>query len=236
MRPLGVLLLVTLPLLGQGSGPGPKPKQKTTNTAQKLPSFTELQPKAEMGDADAQYNIGLCYEKGRGVQKDIVEALKWYRKAADQGFPAAECELGSDYIYGELRVSKDTILGEKWLKSSSGHGYSNASYLLSLVYLEGRVVQKSESESLKWLKLAAMQGHAKAQGDLGDYYAFGILGVEEDPAEAYIWACLSEANGYREATKLRKALSKNWSQESIVPLRLRVRQLQAEIQARKGRY
>ena len=34
--------------------------------------------------ADAQYNLGVCYDNGQGVAKDEVEAVKWYRKAAEQ--------------------------------------------------------------------------------------------------------------------------------------------------------
>ena len=32
-----------------------------------------------------QYNLGSYYKMGWGVEKNMEEALKWYRKAADQG-------------------------------------------------------------------------------------------------------------------------------------------------------
>ncbi len=37
---------------------------------------------AEQGHAKAQYNLGVCYYKGQGVQQSYTEAVKWYRKAA----------------------------------------------------------------------------------------------------------------------------------------------------------
>ena len=37
---------------------------------------------ADQGFAGAQYQIGLLYEKGRGVQQDIAQARTWYQKAA----------------------------------------------------------------------------------------------------------------------------------------------------------
>lgn len=40
---------------------------------------------AEQGYATAQFNLGLCYEKGTGVQKSFVEAYKWFNVAAAQG-------------------------------------------------------------------------------------------------------------------------------------------------------
>ena len=38
---------------------------------------------AEQGMAEAQYNLGVCYEYGEGVTKDADEAVTWYKKAAD---------------------------------------------------------------------------------------------------------------------------------------------------------
>jgi len=40
---------------------------------------------AEQGDTDAQYELGLMYEKGRGVPKDYAKAAEWFSKAAAQG-------------------------------------------------------------------------------------------------------------------------------------------------------
>lgn len=40
---------------------------------------------AEQGDARAQANLGYMYSHGQGVLQDYVEAVRWYRKAADQG-------------------------------------------------------------------------------------------------------------------------------------------------------
>jgi TPR repeat protein len=40
---------------------------------------------AEQGNANAQLNIGTCFEYGDGVAKDPVEAAKWLRRAAEQG-------------------------------------------------------------------------------------------------------------------------------------------------------
>ena len=39
---------------------------------------------AEQGNANAQKNLGVCYEKGLGVSKDQAEADKWFHKAAEQ--------------------------------------------------------------------------------------------------------------------------------------------------------
>ena len=44
---------------------------------------------AEQGYADAQFNLGLAYYRGEGVSQDYTQAVSWYRKAAEQGYPMA---------------------------------------------------------------------------------------------------------------------------------------------------
>ena len=43
-----------------------------------------IQERAELGDVEAQNSLGAMYSKGEGVPKDYTEAVKWYRKAAEQ--------------------------------------------------------------------------------------------------------------------------------------------------------
>jgi hypothetical protein len=48
---------------------------------------------AEMGNADAHYYLGGCYELGNGVPKDKEKARSWYQKAADMGYSDAKKAL-----------------------------------------------------------------------------------------------------------------------------------------------
>lgn len=50
---------------------------------------------ATKDNADAQYMLGLCCEKGLGRHKSITDAGKWYRKAANLGSEDAAKKLGS---------------------------------------------------------------------------------------------------------------------------------------------
>lgn len=45
---------------------------------------------ANQGNADAQYNVGLCYYYGNGVKQDYKEAMKWYELAAKKNVFMAE--------------------------------------------------------------------------------------------------------------------------------------------------
>ena len=52
-------------------------------------AFEQLRPLAEKDNADAQYAIGYMYYYGKGTEKDIIQAQKWIRHAANQGQPQA---------------------------------------------------------------------------------------------------------------------------------------------------
>ena len=49
----------------------------------------KLLVKAERGNASAQYSLGLFYFEGLGVAQDYQEAVRWYLKAAEQGYAEA---------------------------------------------------------------------------------------------------------------------------------------------------
>ena len=51
--------------------------------------------------ADAQCNLGLCYQTGRGVEQNTPEAVKWFIRAARQGNKTAQHNLGLHYAAAE---------------------------------------------------------------------------------------------------------------------------------------
>lgn len=57
----------------------------------------------DRGYADAQFQLGRMYTIGRGVPRDKVKAIEWFRKAADQGHIDAQSAL-------TLRVWKRSLL------------------------------------------------------------------------------------------------------------------------------
>ena len=65
--------------------------------------------------------MGVGYYKGEGVAKDRVEAVKWYRKAAEQNLARAQYNLGVCYYNGE-GVAKDYVEAYKWLLLAARQG------------------------------------------------------------------------------------------------------------------
>lgn len=84
---------------------------------------------AERGDADAQFNLGLCYYNGWGVSKNYVEAARWFRKSADQGYAKAQYNLGYCYYIGN-GVAKNCVEAVRWFRKAARQGHANAQKLL----------------------------------------------------------------------------------------------------------
>jgi len=142
-----------------------------------------LQTKAKQGDAIAQCRLGVAYSTGEGVPQDYKEAAKWYRLAAEQGNANAQALLGSCYSLGQ-GVPQDSKEAVKWYRLSAEQGLAQAQALLGVVYSagegvpqdyteavkwysKGRGVPQDSKEAVKWFRLAAEQGLAGAQSNLG---------------------------------------------------------------------
>ena len=83
-------------------------------------ALREWAPLARQGHANAQYNLGVMYEKGRGVTQDYKKAVKCYRAAAMKitrrtlrGHPDAQFNLYLCYRDG-LGVEKDLEKANYW--------------------------------------------------------------------------------------------------------------------------
>ena len=119
---------------------------------------------------------GMCYASGQGVAKDEGEAVKWFRKAADQNFAAAQYALGLCYANGQ-GVAKDEVQAVKWFRKAADQNLVQAQNNLGACYANGQGVVKDEAEAVNWYRKAAEQGNVDAQNDLA-----WILATSENSA------------------------------------------------------
>ena len=75
--------------------------------------FDETMSLAIQGHPDSQTKLGLMYSKGDGIPKNDVEAVKWFRKAAEQGDGPAQGFLSIKYQQGK-GVPQDYIKSYVW--------------------------------------------------------------------------------------------------------------------------
>jgi uncharacterized protein len=80
---------------------------------------------ALQGDAEGQYHLGLCYDRGLGVPKNTILALDWYNKAARQGNSSAQYELGTCYRLAK-GVAPDLCKAYMWFNLAAASGSENA--------------------------------------------------------------------------------------------------------------
>jgi len=88
-------------------------------------NMDELQTKAGQGFVKQEMELAADYSVGRGVPKDLSRSAYWYRKAADQGNPAAQVFLGYMYTVG-IGVSQDRAEAVKWYRRAASSDDSTA--------------------------------------------------------------------------------------------------------------
>ena len=86
--------------------------------------FNQMQRWANQGIAEAQFNLGLIYDNGEGVQQDYSKAAQWYEKAANQGMPDAQFNLGLMYYNGK-GVRQNTATAKEWFGKACDNGNQN---------------------------------------------------------------------------------------------------------------
>lgn len=123
------------------AGPNPNPGERTVDVAWEKydydTAFEVLMPAAERGEPWAQLRVGVAYELGSGVTKDIPTAITWYEKAASQ-------ESEGNWANGQL------------VGAAGEAGYFNqnsdaliAKFQLANIYLRGEGVAKDPAKALE---------------------------------------------------------------------------------------
>jgi len=119
---------------------------KYTEAAEKFKSL------AELGDASAQFNLGVLYHQGQGVAQDDKQAVEWWTKAADQGHTDAMDNLGLRYAKGE-GVAQDWVQAYKWFSIAGMRknvsAASNAQVAASKMKPEQ--VEQAQNQAKEWL-------------------------------------------------------------------------------------
>jgi TPR repeat protein len=93
------------------------------------------------------------YEKGQGLDLDYAEAVKWYRKAADQGDAWAQTNLGAMYANGQ-GVSQDYTEALRWYRKAAEQGFARAQNNLGVMYNYGQGVGQDYKQAVYWYQKA----------------------------------------------------------------------------------
>ena len=110
-------------------------------------ALKEWKPLAEGGYIDAQYNLGIMYDNGKGVPQDYQEAVKWYRLAAEQGYSSAQHNIAYMYYNGQ-GVKIDKIYAYMWASIASSNGFENSKGMLEALSKEMTPSQIEKAQDL----------------------------------------------------------------------------------------
>jgi hypothetical protein len=138
------------------------------------------------------------YQYGGGGKQD--EAMKWYRKAADQGYAEAQEHIGFMYAHGDA-VKRDYVEAMKWFRKAADQGDAGAQVEIGVLFEGGKGVKTDNAEAEKWYRKAADQGDMSAQYNLGTLLEYGRPGLKRDGAEAFKWLRKAADQGEPNAQK-----------------------------------
>ena len=131
-------------------------KKPTDRSKSNKRSYIDIEPVkvlAEEGDIRAQDELGFRFYAGRGVGKDLEEAFKWFRMAAEQDYPPAQNYLGIMYAKGQ-GVEMDEQEAVRWFLKAAEQNLNIAQYQLGKMYASGRGVERDVVIAYAWFNVA----------------------------------------------------------------------------------
>jgi TPR repeat protein len=127
-----------------------------------------LHEKAEQGDVQAQFTLGLSYSTGSGQPEDQQQAAKWYLRAADQEHALAQFNLGLMLATG-TGLPTDPVAAIRWIRRAAAAGDASAQFYLGnhchRASLDRTAMNQPalRIESYLWFRLAAAQGYKDSE-------------------------------------------------------------------------
>ena len=113
---------------------------------------------AKFGYADAQLKLAIAYANGEDVERDMIEAFKWFRKAADQNLADAQYNLALGLLFGPEPAVDEAV---QLIKKLAEDDYEPAHRVLGWMYTTGTGVKRNIKEAVVWSAKATRWGAPK---------------------------------------------------------------------------
>ena len=152
-------------------------------------------PLALQGDASAQTLIAEIYSRGLGVPQDLVKAMEWYGKAADQNVPEAQFELAMLLLDGGEEIG-DPDRAFDLLKRAADSGNRMAQFNYAQMVVSRQPTRAGMETAVEYFERAALAGLADAQYAMAQAFREGAGGKAVDLAAARRWLQLAARQNY----------------------------------------
>lgn len=166
-----------------------------------MSEFDRTKTKAEQGDPEAQYMLGVAFINGMETPRNYSEALEWITKAANQGSADAQSELGRIYRAGEV-ITVDHDRSTYWFSKAAKSGNAQAQYELGRLYQQGLIVPRDLKKSRQWFERASLNGHSAAQYEFAEILITENLPQSKDNPDAVKWLAAASKQGHLKANLL----------------------------------
>ena len=169
---------------------------------------------ADQGHGKAQYQMGVCCEKGLGTELNRGSALMWYRKAKAKGESQAQPAIDrietlfrpgardacrkADRLYEQGNYEEAAA----WFRKAAQWGDAEAQFRLAECYISGDGVRKSYADAAYWYLKAAERGYVEAQYIVSNQYLCGLYLWEdrnEREKECAKWLGRAAVQGHAQA-------------------------------------
>ena len=108
-------------------------------------AMKEWKPLADLGNAEAQFGLGLMHYGGEGVIQDYSTALKLWRPLADLGNASAQYGLGLMYFNGE-GVIQDHKTAIKWFQKAGEQGHAMAAHMSEMLVARQATIRDRKAQ------------------------------------------------------------------------------------------
>lgn len=166
-------------------------------------SFWQIYTSAQRGDNVAQYQAGVIFERGMGVERNQEKAAEWYEKSAWQGNVDAQYNLALMYISGR-GVAQNEERAMIWLAKAARQGDKEARKLL-LAIIDGKLERDKKSETvgekaepIKPVRLITKEGAqvCMRQGECSVYRTNTTLTSKSKRGKYYIISGIGTKQGW----------------------------------------
>lgn len=141
------------------------------------------------GHVRATVLLGICYEQGFYVEKNLEMARDYYQRATFLGSANGEYRLG--VLQLQDTPLRDEAEGLQHIRNAAGRGLKDALNTLGDIYVKGIGVEKNLTEAEKYYRFAADRGLGIAY-----YHLYELASARGDREEAAEDLKAAEEHGY----------------------------------------
>lgn len=142
-------------------------------------AFSKFKKAAENGNAQAQYNLGICYYNGNGVEQNVDSAFLWWNKAAEKNDTLAMYNVTMLWFNeNEMICDVDPVKMEEWLAIGANADYYGAQYAMGVLWDRREDFDGAKNWFEKSIKTAVGKNIA-VEDYAGAYYYLGLYAFEK---------------------------------------------------------